>query len=515
MPRKGPSLIVALASGILTALAFPKFSLSVLAWISLIPLFFLLSRSRPKEGFLYGLVAGFAFYAVLLYWIPDVPFHYGGVPMVLSIVIFILLDVVLGLYWALFGLAFATLRRSFPAAAFLLAPFLWVSIEYLMTYALTGFPWGILGYTQSADIPLIQTTAVTGVYGLSFVLVLLQSSFVMALGLRKKTPFFATLALVAALHIAGGLSLGDIVPTKESFTASVVQGNVGSEIEWERMSWEATREIFDGHMDLSRRAYGEGARLIVWPEFSVPLCFSCPEGIYRRFSDELLAFTRENPSTLLIGTNERATRGGREEYYNAALSLRPDGSVVQYNKTHLVPFGEYTPFRKAFFFIDRITNSIGDLTPGRELVLHPFDGFSFGSPICYEIIFPALVRRFVRGGAGFLVTITNDNWYGLASAPYQHFNMAVFRAVENRRFLLRAATTGISGIIDPYGRVVSRSELMTRTFLTGRITPSRGMTFYARYGDAFAWLSLTMGLAATIMVPIKNRRKKRKSHGQL
>lgn len=513
MLRKGPSLIIALLSGVLTAMAFPKFSWSFLAWVSLIPLFFVLSRCRPREAFGYGLAAGFAFYAVLLYWIPDVPFHYGGVPLALSIVIFILLDVVLGLYWALFSLAFSALRRAYPAGAFLLAPFLWVAVEYVMTYALTGFPWGILGYTQSADIPFLQMATITGVYGLSFCLVLLQSAFVMSMRTGNKAPFFAALALVAAVHGAGWLSLRSVVPSKDAFKAAVVQGNVSSEIDWDRISMDETQKIFDAHMDLTGRAYAEGARLIVWPEFSVPLCFSCPEGIYRRFSDDLFDFTRRNPCTLLLGTNERANQNGREEYYNAALSIRPDGSVVQYHKTHLVPFGEYTPFRKIFFFIDRITNSIGDLTPGRGVVLHPLDGLSFGSPICYEIIFPALVRRFVRRGADFLVTITNDNWYGRAAAPYQHFSIAVFRAVENRRFLLRAATTGISGIVDPYGRVVVRSRLMSRTILTGTVTPSRTKTFYTRYGDLLPWLGLTLGLLASIMVPFKNARK-RNPHGQ-
>lgn len=513
MLRKGPSFVVALLSGALTALAFPKFNLSVLAWISLIPLFFILSRCRPKDAFGYGLAAGFSFYGLLLYWIPNVPYHYGGMPMGLSFIIFLLLALVLGCYWALFSLAFAVLKGPFPKLAFILAPFLWVAIEYLMTYALTGFPWGILGYSQSADIPFLQLACITGVYGLSLLLVLLQSSFVLALKLRKRTPFFAAMALLMIVHGVGWLSLGEIPPSEGSLTAAVVQGNLSSDIRWERLSLEETRKHFESYMELTRQAYATGARLMIWPEFSVPLCFSCPEGIYRDFSDDLFAFVRKNPSTLLLGTNERTNREGREEYTNSALSIQPDGSVVQYDKMHLVPFGEYTPFKKVFFFIEKITNSIGALAPGREFVLHRAGGLRFGSPICYEVIFPGLVRGFVKRGADFLVTITNDGWYGKASAPYQHFAMAVFRAVENRRCLLRAATTGVSGVIDPYGRVLARSQVMTRTILTGTVIPLRTMTFYTKHGDILARLSLTLGLAAFIMVLFKKARK-RNSHGQ-
>jgi apolipoprotein N-acyltransferase len=201
-------------------------------------------------------------------------------------------------------------------------------------------------------------------------------------------------------------------------------------------------------------------------------------------------------------------------YHNTALCLGPDLSASQYYKIHLVPFGEYTPYKKVFSFIEKMTHAIGEITPGTEPHLHQFKSLKFGSPICYEIIFPNLVRKFVKKGGNFLVTITNDGWYGRSSAPYQHFSMATLRAVENRRYLLRAATTGISGIIDPYGRILSKSELMTQTHLTGVITPSRALTFYTKFGDVLPLLSLTLSPLFLILAVVKKKNERKRARSK-
>ena len=497
--ERGLSFLAALASGALTAMAFPKFDAAVLAWVSLIPLFFVLSRSRPGQAFRYGLVAGLGFYALLLYWVPAVPAHFGDMSVSLSLLVYFALILFLALFWASFGFAFAKFRASFPRGAYLAAPFLWVAFEYAITHVLTGFPWGLLGYSQYRNTPFIQLAAWTGVYGLSFVLILLQSTFVLAMTRRVKTPFFSALALLAAIHAAGALAMRSTVSGGTPFKASVIQGNTSSDIHWDAIPAEEIMAIFRAHMDLTRRACDEGARLVVWPEFTVPLCFSCPGGIYRTFNNELTTFVREKSCTLLLGTNETSGPPERELYFNTALCLHPDGSSSRYAKMHLVPFGEYTPYAKVFFFIEKVTHSIGDITAGRQHVLHEHAGLRFGSPICYEIIFPDLVRRFADQGADFLVTITNDGWYGRTSAPCQHFAIAVFRAVENRRFLLRAATTGVSGIIDPRGRVLAESPIMTTAVLTGDIVPVKERTFYTRHGDVLALACLTFGLIFFIM----------------
>jgi len=503
MKTRGGRILFALLSGVLAAVSFPKFNLSFFIWISLIPLFLILIRNKSGTGFFYGLLAGFAYYAVILYWIPSVPAHYGNLSPVLSILIYLLLVFYLALYWAAFGFLFSAIHRKFPGLAFLAAPFIWTGLEYGITYVFTGFPWGLLGYTQSGNLPFLQTAAVAGVYGLSFLIVLLQSAFVLSIVRCKRAPFFAALALILAVHSAGFLTLKKVMPSKQTFPAAVIQGNVSSDIYWEAMSQEEIFKLFDHHLDLSRQAYEQGARLIIWPEFTVPLCFSCPEGFYQTMEDRLIGFVRETQSSLLLGTNETAGQRPDILYYNTVLALHPDLSQSRYYKMHLVPFGEYTPYKKIFSFIESVTHAIGDVTPGTQPVLHEFRGVRFGSPICYEVIFPNLVRTFVRKGAGFLVTITNDGWYGTSPAPYQHFLIAAFRAVENRRFLLRAATTGISGVVDPYGRILSRSRLMTSDVLNADVTPSETLTFYTRTGDILPLVSLTLTAALFMLAVFK------------
>lgn len=511
------SLLLACLSGALTAFCFPKFNFFFLAWICLIPLLFALLKKRPRPSFYLGFSSGFVYYAILLYWIPSVPAHYGNLSPVLSFLIYLLLVVLMALSWAAFAFLFASVRLPFPRLGFVLAPFIWVSFEYIFTYLLTGFPWGLLGYGQVKNLAFLQTASVAGVYGLSFVLVLLQSFFVLSVSTRKRWPFFLALALVLAVHLAGFFSLKTPAQTKDTFKAAVLQGNVSSDIYWDRISAEEIDDLFKQHLELSRQAYLEGARLILWPEFSVPLCFSCDEPLYQYFKENLYKFVQETNSTLLLGTNETTSAGGELHFRNTALCLSPDLSMTQYYKMHLVPFGEYTPYKKLFSFIESVTHAIGDVTPGKQHVLHSFEGKKFGSPICYEIIFPNLVRKFAKKGAQFLVTITNDGWYGKSPAPYQHFLIAVFRAVENRRFLLRAATTGFSGFVDPYGRVLSRSELMTQTYLAGQVVPANKLSFYTRYGDMLPILSLTLtGIFFILaLAKIANERKKTRYRRQV
>lgn len=496
---------LAAASGGLTALAFPKFSMLFLGWVSLLPLLFILNHKRPRQAFLLGLVAGLTFNGILVYWIPHVPAHYGDLSIALSLMIYFLMILYLALYWAFFAWVFVRLRRVFPNLALLVAPVLWVSLEFILTHLFTGFPWGLLGQSQHQNLPLIQLSALTGVYGISFVLVLFQSLFVLSMTSRRKAGFLAGLIGVTFIHFGGWAAMKKSPPSPQAFTASAIQGNVSSDIYWDQVTTKEIRRLFTRHMSLTQQAFAQGAQLIVWPEFSVPLCFSCSHGLYEEFKQALLDFVQQTGCTLLVGTNETVSGQQGTLYYNTAMSIQPDLNTSEYYKMHLVPFGEYTPCKKIFSFIEKVTHAIGEITPGRQHQLHRFQDWAFGSPICYEVIFPDLVRTFVRKGADFLVTITNDGWYGKSSAPYQHFAIAVFRAVENRRYLIRAATTGISGIVDPFGRVLARSPLQTQAVLTEKIVPLGSETVYTRYGDWFCWMCLTFSLVFLILAFGKKR----------
>ncbi|MFW6160940.1 MAG: apolipoprotein N-acyltransferase, partial [Acidobacteriota bacterium] len=352
--------------------------------------------------------------------------------------------------------------------------------------------------------------SVAGVYGLSFLIVLFQCMFLYSINFRKKSPFLTILIILLVLHAGGFLRVQSSFPEQNQFTASVIQGNVSSDIYWDTISPEYIEELFQRHLQLTRTASKDGSRLIIWPEFSIPLCFSCPYGIYQKFKDELSNLVQEENLTLLLGTNEKKEDPEKTNYYNTALCLKPDLSYSTYYKMHLVPFGEYTPYPEILSFINKVTHAIGEITPGEISTLHYYQNMAFASPICYEIIFPGLVRNFVRKDAQFITTITNDGWYGTSSAPYQHFSIAVFRAVENKRYLLRAATTGISGIIDPFGRIIQKSSLNEQTHLTASIIPIKEKTIYCRTGDILPLFSLTITAACFILALRKkyNERKK-------
>jgi len=502
-----PDILLAVSSGVMTALAFPKIELFYLGWISLIPLIFLLIKSKPLKGFVLGLISGFCFYALLLYWIPDVPIHYGGLSLGLSLLIYVLLALVLALLWGLFGLMISFFSAHLFNFTFILIPFVWISLEFLVTYLFTGFPWGILGASQYKNIPFIQFASLAGVYGLSFVMVLFQSLLVFSTKVkRKKALVSVSLLLAMVFHLAGLAVLKKHVPSEGSFTASLIQGNTPASTNFSTQSFEKTDNMFQKYLSLSSQAYQNGGELIIWPELSVPLCFSCQFEPYIGFSEQLFQFSEETKCTLLLGTSEVSRHKQANTYYNASVCVHPDHSLSFYHKMHLVPFGEYTPYQKIFSFISKFTHAVGNLTPGKEPKLHQFKDIPFGTPICYEIIFPALVRKFVKKGAGFLVTITNDGWYGTSAAPYQHFSLAVFRAVENRRYLLRSATTGISGVVDPYGRILTRSRLHTTTYINAEITPRKSLTFYTKYGDILPYTGLTLWLIFFILCFVRRRK---------
>ncbi len=492
MAKKGGAFLISILGGGLVALAFPKFSLTFFIWIALLPLLYYTTHRPPRRAFVLGLFGGIGFNALLIYWIPYVPAHYGQLSFGLSLLIYLIFVLYLALYWGFFAYLGAKTATSFPRLVFFLLPFYWVGLEFILTHFLTGFPWGIIGYAQYQNIYFIQLASITGVYGLSFFIIFFQSAFLYSLQFRKRKPFFIALAVILLVHVWGYWQIRKGPSLSNPLKVGIIQGNVSSDIYWERVPLPTIEELFQRHLQLTQQAIDQGARLIIWPEFSVPLCFSCDHGPYPSFKAKLSQLAKENQVSLLLGTNEQEKTPEGTNFYNTSLCLHPDGNWSTYYKIHLVPFGEYTPYPQVFSFLKKVTHAIGDITPGRKIKLHNYNIYFFGTPICYEIIFPALVRKFIHQGANFLATITNDGWYGTSSAPFQHFAISIFRAVENRRYLLRAATTGISGIVDPYGRTCARSQIMTEQVLTGEIFPLEGQTFYTRTGDLLPLLSLTI-----------------------
>ena len=493
------------ASGALVALSFPNAGLYLLAWVGVIPLLLSLWQKDWRAAFKSGFVFGICYFFGTLYWIYHSMNHYGGISFLSSIALVFLLCAYLSLFTAIFSGLFclAYQRTKFPAL--FLAPVLWVALEFVRSYALTGFPWSSIGYSQYRLLPIIQVADITGIYGISFLLLAFNGAIADLLLIRKrlaKMPLFplsytisggvCLLCLMASVLGYGFYKLYEQRPGNP-VTISVIQGNIEQDRKWEPV-YQA--EVMATHERLSREALLEKPSLLVWPETALPFVFGSDVPNTAR----LLRFQKETGTPLLFGSIlVKASVPQRTELSNSALLLSKDGQIIySYDKIHLVPFGEYVPLRNILFFIDKLVVGIGDYVSGRQYLRAETDFGSFGTVICYEIIFPGLVRKFFVHGGDFIVTITNDAWFGRTAGPLQHFSMAVFRAIENRKPLIRAANTGISGFVDSNGRILSSSGLFSRQVLTKSITTDSSLTLYTKFGDLFSYLCIVISIILSV-----------------
>jgi apolipoprotein N-acyltransferase len=355
---------------------------------------------------------------------------------------------------------------------------------------LSGFPWGLLGYVPSRHLLVIQIAAWTGVYGVSALLVLVNTALAWTAVERRWRA--AALSLAGAA-VAGTLLVGHahLAPVDApTMPIAVVQGNIPQAVKWDAGFKAETLRIYG---ELTRAA-APGSRLVVWPEAAVPAYVRFEPAALRWLTD-LAAGVRV---PLLVGAPDAETDGRRVRYLNSAFLVESSGVRARYDKIHLVPFGEYVPLKRLLFFVEAIAAEIGDFTPGRQVTILPLEGTPFGTVICYEVIFPGLFRRFVAEGASFMTNITNDAWFGDSGGPLQHLAMVPLRAVENRIAIVRAANTGVSAFVLPSGAIQSTLPLGVRGTLRGEVPLRRGYTFYARFGDVFAYACAAMSGAALV-----------------
>jgi len=502
----------AFVSGLLLALCFPTVNFSFLAWVALVPFLLSLYNKSSKEAFWTGIIFGIPYFFGTQYWIYHSINYYGGVPFVVSIAIVFLLCFYLSLYTAVFALLFSLNFRSLRLPVPFFAPSLWVALEFLRSYIFTGFPWSSIGYTQYKFLSIIQIADITGIYGISFLVVAVNDAVAELLLIRRRIremPLFPmSLPIIwfsiLLLFLSAALIYGHWRLSQERsgivFRASVIQGNIEQDRKWNPAFQDAVMETYS---NLSLKAVSSSPNLIVWPETSIPFFF----GTDKEYTAKLTALQNKLGAYLLIGSVLVKEKGEeRKLLSNSALLLDESGNVIySYDKIHLVPFGEYVPLRKFFFFIDKLVVGIGDYVPGNqyEAAETPFGGFA--ALICYEVIFPGLVRKFYLKGGDFIVNITNDAWFGRTAGPYQHFSIAVFRAVENRKPLIRAANTGISGFIDSDGRILAETSLFQQAVLTRKVKTDSTKSFYTKYGDLFSYLCIvfTILLLANILSKIK------------
>ncbi len=500
-------LVLAVGSGLLLALAFPRWDVGALAFVALGPLFLALEGSRPAQAAWLGYASGLSFYLATLWWVLHTMTTYGRMPRPLSLVALLLLAGILAAYTAGFAwlLAAGRDRLTIPLALEpLCAAGLWVAMEVLRGSLFSGFPWALLGYTQYRQPTIRLLAAALGVYGISALLVLVNGTLAGLLhGLAAPrqgrarwraailSVGLAGLAVLATLGYARGLWRD---PTGGApIRVGLLQGNIDQSLKWERSYQVATLDIYER---LARRVAAGKPALIIWPETAVPF-------LLRRQPDlaaPVFGLARATGIPMLVGSPD-VTEGGR--VYNAAFLVGADGGIRgRYDKRHLVPFGEYVPLPRILFFLDKLVVGMGEFARGRTATVFLLDGARFSVMICYEAIFPAEVREFVREGAQFLVNITNDAWFGRSAAPYQHLAMAAMRAVENGTYLLRAANTGVSAVIAPNGEILAQSGIFTEAALLGTIRPRVGETPYTRYGDVLAWTALAF-LGAYVLALVR------------
>ena len=490
--------ILSTLSGVLLVLIFPRFGFETLAWFSLIPLFFLIQNHSLSRITLMGFWTGMVFYFFGLNWVTNTIVNYGNLPVLLSYLILMLLAAYLSLYTALFCYLVKKWSRGNPLFMVFLAPGLWTSLEYLRsTHSKYGFSWLGLGYSQSTSLPVIQMAEITGVYGISTLIVFVNACLFYLLTAwlnRRESPIsknqtlavFGLLLTVTIIWIGYGrvaLNKWENPSSDGTFLkVALVQGNIEQHQKWNPLF---QNQILQTYRDLSLEAAQSKPDLIVWPEAAIPFYYSLDKR-NSPFIDDLVQSTG---IPLLLGSPYVEGKKIEERvFFNSAYLIDREGETLgRYDKIHLVPFGEFVPFKEVLWFVRKMVETIGDFGRGTEAKVFDLHGFKLAISICYEITFPDLVRQPVKQGAQYLVNITNDAWFGKSAASYQHMDMAALRAVENRVPIVRAANTGISGTIDPTGKIRQATKLFVTDVVLTDIRPNQTeRSFYSRNGDLFS-----------------------------
>lgn len=515
--------LLSIASGFLLIFAFPPYDYSLLAWFSLAPLIIAIDGLPRGRAFRLGFMGGIVHFVGTVYWVINSIHNYGHVPMVLSGAAMLLLAAYLACYWGGFAFLLNSVSADTTPVKAALAPFLWVGLELLRGRFLTGFPWDLLGYTQYRQLSVIQIADITGVYGVSFLIILVNVAiaFLCVGRLHGRKDIFLhrlspsiTFAGISLLIVAIVLVYGtwriraiDAAPARKTIHVAVAQGNVEQDAKWDESFRQNTIDIYRG---LTEQAAAKKAELVIWPETAAPFLYN--RELYWR--NQVISIAKDNKVAILFGSPEvQYPAPDKPLMYNSVFLLDPEGrDAGNYRKRHLVPFGEYVPLHSILFFLDKLVVGIGDFGGGKEATVLRYNGAPLSTVVCYEIIFPEEVREFVANGARIITTVTNDAWFGNSSAPYQHFAMAAFRAVENRTPLARAANTGISGFVDPVGRIGPVSGIFTPALLDKALEIKDNASFYTAHGDIFAWISAAVALIAVIGANTNLRRGRRNAH---
>lgn len=455
-----------------------------------------LALGRTERPWLMGLVGGLVSGTSRIYWQYETLQLYGNLSPLPSLLTTTALVAYLALYWAVFFQVCRRWRTDSPPFAWN-AACLWVLLEWGQSWIITGFPWELLGYSQYLNLPLAQTAAVAGVYGVGFLLVLLNAGLGQVLLHRRAGLRLAALPLLA-LALAwgwGGFRLHTLEtePPAPPLRVGLVQGSVPQAEKWKGDHLAQTTRRYT---DLAHTLTGSELDLVVFPETCLPFYFEDPR--FAQYREPIAALAPGLGAPLLVGSLDF----DGQHIYNRAFLLDTLGQVAGHaDKVHLVPFGEYLPMPWLFGYLEGLTAESGIFAPGLAHQVLPLGEHRLGIFICYESIFPQITRQLALQGADLLINTTNDAWFGTSAAPYQHFSMAALRAIETGRPVVRIANTGISGLIAPSGRVLASTPLFEPLALAVEVSPRRAQTLYTRWGDVWLW-----GCALLLLLPWCRRR---------
>ncbi|MBN1755276.1 apolipoprotein N-acyltransferase [bacterium] len=471
------SILLIIFSGILFGLAFPPLQLGFLAYFALIPLLFALANKTKGQGFILGYLFGLIRTLLLIWWVSIVTF-WGMIGAC----------ILLGVFTGFFGMVYSWIYGKNKTVAFFSVPFLWVAMEYALSVGEISFPWLNIAYSQSYYLPLIQFADILGSLGVSFWLVIINLVIFYAISkfsLKRLVLAVILLILLFGFPLYYGYQEMQRELEGESLRIALLQGNVDPYRKWDKEFKARNMEIYlemIGELDKS------GLDLIVLPETATASYIAHD----RRFRRRLHELTDSLNIPILTGTLDyKAKSDGQNIYYNASALFLPRSRIIKFfYKTILVPFSEHLPFEEQLRVLKKIDAGQGNFTPGNKLVVFEIPAGRFCTPICFEAAFEDLIREFVNRGAEFMVTITNDGWFGVSSGPYQHARISVFRAIENRIPVARAANTGISLFIDPLGRVLKASKLNEKTAIIADIPTTDKTTFFTRHGQIVPWISV-------------------------
>jgi apolipoprotein N-acyltransferase len=489
---RGARWLLSLASGILLAFAFPDYNWPICAWFAVALLLLAINGLRPSQAAVCGWLHGAVFYPVTIPWVFIVMRQYGNLNAPTAGAVLALISAIGGLLTAAFAAGVAAVsRRRGTVYGLAAAPFFWILQEWVRTHLPNiGFPWNLAGYAAAQNLALMQIAAWTGIYGLSLLVVAFNALLAWAILRRSRGAIVAVAASVIALSCVAMIGPRFVPGAAPSAVAHLVQTNFPQSesypANWMELHAGDLDELESISVDAARRAPG----VVIWPEVPAPFSLMDP-----RFAARVQRIARDGGQDSLVGVVEWRAAPPSIGYhaFNSVVLLGPAGQrMFAYDKKHLVPFGEFVPWRKWLPFAGRITADISDFTPGSAYSIGQFPGGAFGTFICYESIFPAEVRQFALHGARLLVNVSNDGWFGHSAARAQHLLMVRTRAVENRRWILRATNNGLTVSIDPYGRVVASMPTDIRGQLDAPYAFRDDRSLYSRFGDWIVWLSVIL-----------------------